>query len=90
MGSITVPFLTMTLGNVEFWNVSLVVHSGPIGPRRLRSYWSFDSKGWGRDVALYLTLYVAILVTLKSLPRRRWRGSRGYLFNTSFVDDDGS
>jgi hypothetical protein len=45
IGSTTLPVLTMTLGIVAFWNVDFVVHSGPMGSLRLRSYWAFVSKG---------------------------------------------
>jgi len=37
MGAI-IPCLTMTLGFVASWNVSLVPHSGPIGSRSDLSY----------------------------------------------------
>src|SRR5262245_2844788 len=53
MGVMT-PSLTMTLGLTESWNDSLVIHSGPTGSRRERSYCSLDSKGCGSCEARYL------------------------------------
>lgn len=42
-----IPCFTMTLGFVDAWNDSFVIHSGPTGSRRDRSYCCLDSKGCG-------------------------------------------
>jgi hypothetical protein len=47
------PCLIMTLGFVFSWNVSLVIHSGPTGRRKARSYCCLDSNGKGSWEARY-------------------------------------
>lgn len=42
-----IPCFTMTLGFVDAWKDSFVIHSGPTGRRRDRSYCCLDSKGCG-------------------------------------------
>ena len=54
---ITTPCLTITLGFVAAWNVSLVVHSGPTGKRSERSYCWRVSKGWGSVGERYLVVW---------------------------------
>ncbi|KAL8814252.1 MAG: hypothetical protein Q9191_008562, partial [Dirinaria sp. TL-2023a] len=56
---ITAPRFTNTLGIVMPPKVSLVVHSGPRGSLRLRSYCARVSKGCGTLPTRYLTLFFA-------------------------------
>ena len=56
MGAMT-PCLMMTLGLVDSWTVSLVIHSWPTGSRSERSYCSWLSKGNGSCVERYLAFY---------------------------------
>jgi hypothetical protein len=47
------PCLSNTLGLVESWKVSFVVHSGPTGTLKLLSYCALFSNGCGRALARY-------------------------------------
>lgn len=52
------PCFIMTRGLTASWKDSLVIHSGPMGRRRERSYWARDSKGWGSWEARYLSFCI--------------------------------
>jgi hypothetical protein len=42
-----IPCFINTRGLTASWKDSFVIHSGPMGSLRARSYWALDSKGWG-------------------------------------------
>lgn len=49
IGAITLPCFLITCGVICCWKLVLVVHSGPMGRLRDRSYCSFVSNGNGTD-----------------------------------------